>query len=31
LMELDGKLLPGTTKVPLANDNTTHTVHIVLG
>ena len=31
LMELDGKLLPGATKVPLANDNALHTVHIVLG
>ena len=31
LTELDGKLLPGATKVPLANDNALHTVHIVLG
>jgi cyclic beta-1,2-glucan synthetase len=31
LIELDGKLLPGTANIPLANDGAVHQVHIVLG
>jgi len=31
LTELDGKLLPGSAIVPLANDGAVHQVHIVLG
>jgi cyclic beta-1,2-glucan synthetase len=31
LTELDGKLLPGSVNVPLANDGAVHQVHIVLG
>jgi len=31
LTELDGKLLPGSANVPLADDGAVHQVHIVLG
>jgi cyclic beta-1,2-glucan synthetase len=31
LTELDGKLLPGSANIPLANDGAVHQVHIVLG
>ncbi len=31
LIELDGKLLPRTADIPLANDGAVHQVHIVLG
>jgi cyclic beta-1,2-glucan synthetase len=31
LTELDGKLMPGPTNIPLADDGAVHQVHIVLG